>query len=308
MVRTDPTHSSTLVTIFNLLPFEGFSMSARYSNPRRAIVAILLAVASFKSPAADAPALMHAKTWDGEADIAGWWMSEKMDGVRAYWTGSTLLTRLGNPIPAPPWFVKELPPMPLDGELWIDRGRFSRVMSIVRTATPDNRWREIQYVIFDLPHDYEDFEARIRRGREWFARNPSAFVRIIEHDVCRDAAHVRERLDKIEAHGGEGLMLCNPRSTYVRKRSSDLLKVKSFEDAEAVVIGHQPGTGKHEGRMGSIRVRLPSGIEFAIGTGFSDVERDSPPPAGAVITFKYYGYTAAGIPRFASFLRVREEW
>jgi DNA ligase-1 len=118
--------------------------------------------------------------------------------------------------------------------------------------------------------------------------------------------HLRRKLGEIESLGGEGLMLRKPNSQYTVGRSYDLLKVKTFEDAEATVIKHLPGSGKHSGRLGALQVELPSGIQFAIGTGFTDQERENPPPVGSIITFKYYGFHESGIPRFASFLRVRE--
>ncbi len=103
-------------------------------------------------------------------------------------------------------------------------------------------------------------------------------------------------------------MLRKPGSPYTVGRSLDLLKVKTHEDAEATVIKHLPGSGKHTGRLGSMLVELPNGIQFAIGTGFSDQERDNPPPIGSIVTFKYYGFYKSGIPKFASFLRIRKKF
>jgi DNA ligase-1 len=113
---------------------------------------------------------------------------------------------------------------------------------------------------------------------------------------------------EIESLGGEGMMLRKPDSPYTVGRSYDSLKVKTHEDTEATVIRHLPGSGRNAGRLGSLLVELPNGIQFAIGTGFSDKERDNSPPVGSIITFKYYGFYKSGIPRFASFLRVREEF
>jgi DNA ligase-1 len=124
--------------------------------------------------------------------------------------------------------------------------------------------------------------------------------------VCGDIACLRSELARVEALGGEGLMLRQPGSKYVAGRSSTLLKVKSFHDAEAVVIGHQPGAGKHKGRLGALLVRLADGTEFAVGTGFSDKERSAPPAVGATITFRYQELSDGGVPRFPSYLRVRE--
>ncbi len=100
-------------------------------------------------------------------------------------------------------------------------------------------------------------------------------------------------------------MLRQPASKYVAGRSSTLLKVKSFHDAEATVIGHQAGAGRHKGRMGALLARMPNGTEFAIGTGFSDRERENPPGIGALVTFRYQELSEAGVPRFPSWVGVR---
>lgn len=83
---------------------------------------------------------MLASKWEGE-DPTGWWMSEKLDGVRAWWTGSALLSRLGNTINAPAWFTAGLPKVPLDGELWCGRGQFTEAVSIVKNAVRQDDWK-----------------------------------------------------------------------------------------------------------------------------------------------------------------------
>lgn len=115
------------------------------------------------------------------------------------------------------------------------------------------------------------------------------------------------QLDAAVGEGAEGLMLRLGSSQYRTGRSNDLLKVKQYSDDEAVVIRHLPGEGKYRGMMGSLLVELENGRRFRIGSGFSDAERLSPPEPGTTITFKYYGHTVTGLPRFASFLRVRND-
>jgi DNA ligase-1 len=172
---------------------------------------------------------------------------------------------------------------------------------------PVDAWKTVRYMIFDAPQAKGGFESRLDFARQWFQQYPNPHVTIIEQERCKDEAHLRRKLAEIEALGGEGLILRKPQSPYTVGRSHDLLKAKSFQDAEAVVIQHQPGTGKHAGRLGALLVELPNGVRFSIGTGFSDAERENPPPVGATITFKYQGYTQSGIPRFASYLRVRDK-
>lgn len=253
------------------------------------------------------PPLLLAESWDNAADLSGWWMSEKLDGVRAYWDGKQFLSRQGNVYHAPDWFVAGLPQSPLDGELWIDRKKFQRTVSIVRRQDKSDLWKEVRYLVFDAPSAPGGFEERVRFLESMFAKQTSRFVTLHPHDLCKDIACLRAELARIEALGGEGLMLRQPGSKYAAGRSSTLLKVKSFKDADAVVIGHQAGAGRHKGRLGALLVRLPDGTEFAVGTGFSDKERESPPAVGSTITFRYQELSEGGVPRFPSYLRVRTD-
>jgi DNA ligase-1 len=254
-----------------------------------------------------APGLLLATSWDNATDLSGWLMSEKLDGVRAFWDGKQFLSRQGNLFHAPEWFVEALPDTPLDGELWIDRKKFQRTVSIVRRQDKTDLWREVQYLVFDAPAATGGFEDRLAFVRDALARRPSRFILPHEHQPCRDTEHLRGELQRVEAMGGEGLMLREPGSAYVAGRSSTLLKVKTFHDAEAVVIGHEAGAGRHKGRLGALNVRLPNGTTFSVGTGFSDRERANPPAIGATITFRYQELSDAGVPRFPSYAGVRHD-
>jgi DNA ligase-1 len=253
------------------------------------------------------PGLLLAQSWTNDIDLAGWWMSEKLDGVRAYWDGRQFLSRQGNLFHAPDWFVEHLPPTPLDGELWLARKTFQRTVSIVRRQDKSDLWRELAYVVFDAPAVNEVFERRLDYLRDTLAANNSEFVRILEHERCRDLDHLAAELARIDALGGEGLMVRQPGSRYEAGRSATLLKIKRFHDAEARVIGHLPGAGRHKGRLGALDVVLPDGTQFSVGTGFSDAQRESPPPVGSVITFRYQELSDRGVPRFPSFVHVRRE-
>jgi DNA ligase-1 len=252
------------------------------------------------------PPLLLAERWSNETDLIGWWMSEKLDGVRAYWDGKQFLSRQGNLFHAPDWFVAGLPDMPLDGELWIDRRKFQRTVSIVRRQDRSDLWKEVRFVVFDAPAAGGGFESRLAFVEKTLGKKaPHASKH--EHQVCKGVDHLKAELARVEALGGEGLMLRQPKSEYVAGRSTTLLKVKSFLDAEATVVKHVPGAGKHKGRLGALFVRLADGTEFSVGTGFSDAERKDPPPVGAVITFRYQELSEGGVPRFPSFVRVRED-
>ena len=252
---------------------------------------------------AKGPPLLLAQSWTNDVDLAGWWMSEKLDGVRAFWDGKQLLSRLGNVLHAPDWFVERLPAAPLDGELWLARKSFQRTVSIVRRQDKSDHWKEISYLIFDAPTQEASFEERMQFLRDSLAGNKARHLRLLEHTQCRGAEHLREELTRVESLGGEGLMLREPGSRYQVGRSATLLKVKTFHDAEARVVDHQAGSGRHKGRLGALVVQLADGTQFSVGTGFSDAQRESPPAIGSTITFRYQELSDGGVPRFPSFVR-----
>ena len=269
-------------------------------------LALLAAPAAAGQPETPAPAL--AGVYRAGVDLTRYWVSEKLDGVRARWDGAGLYSRRGNRLHAPPWFVEGFPAEPLDGELWLGRGAFEKLSGTVRRAVPDDdAWRGVRFMVFDLPAHPADFDGRLRRLRALFARIASPHIALIEQFRVADHAELMAALDRVVALGGEGLMLHDGRARYRAGRTNDLLKVKRYEDAEAVVVAHLPGRGKYAGLLGSLLVETPDGRRFRLGSGFSDEQRRRPPPVGATVTYKHYGVTANGIPRFASFLRVRPE-
>lgn len=251
---------------------------------------------------AGAPPILLAHKWETDHDPTGWWMSEKLDGIRAYWDGSAFVSRLGNRFIAPVWFTKGLPSDILDGELWVGRKMFQKTTSIVRSGAGSDEWKQVTYVVFDAPSAQGHFEDRIAHVKKVVK---STHARALDHVPCKGIDHLREELQRVEALGGEGLMLRQPRSPYVAGRSTTLLKVKTFHDAEATVIGHAPGAGKHKGRLGALIVQLADGTKFNVGTGFSDEERESPPAIGTVITFRYQELSNDGVPRFPSYVGER---
>ncbi|PQO34998.1 DNA ligase [Bremerella cremea] len=257
-------------------------------------------------PAAEAkgPPLLLAQSWDNAMDLSGWWMSEKLDGVRAYWDGKQFLSRQGNIYHAPDWFVEGLPATPLDGELWIDRKKFQQTVSVVRRQDKSEHWKSVRLLVFDAPQCEGSFESRLQFLADTLGADQHPYASLHEHQCCRDVAHLQEELARIEHLGGEGLMLREPGSKYEVGRSTSLLKVKSFHDTEAIVLDHRPGKGKFKGMMGALIVQLADGTEFSVGTGFSDAERVTPPPPGSVITFRYQELSDGGVPRFPSFVRV----
>ncbi len=250
--------------------------------------------------------LLLARDAPADVDPASYLVSEKYDGVRAYWDGHSLRFRSGLPVSAPAWFLAALPAQPLDGELWLARGRFEPLVGAVRRQVPVHaEWRALRYLVFDLPGAPGPFAERAERIRALLPAAGDGPALAVQQQRVADRAALDRRLQEVLDAGGEGLMLHRADASFVPGRSSALLKLKPLADAEAQVIGHVPGRGRHEGRLGALRVRTVDGVVFFIGTGFSDAERDLPPPLGTWVTFSYRGLTAAGVPRFASFLRVR---
>ena len=253
------------------------------------------------------PPLLLAHTWENDIDLAGWFLSEKLDGVRAYWNGQQFLSRQGNVYQAPTWFTADLPSTPLDGELWLARKAFQRTVSIVRRHDATELWREIKFVVFDAPALADVFEARQEFLRETLGASGLPYAQWLPQERCRSVEHLQAELSRIESLGGEGLMLRQPGSRYEVGRSATLLKVKSMLEADARVIEHLPGQGRHRGRMGAMLVQLANDTTFNVGTGFTDAQRDAPPPVGSTITFRYQELTDRGVPRFPSFVRLRSD-
>lgn len=258
------------------------------------------------APSAPAPpALLLAQVYRPGLPLAGYWVSEKYDGIRGYWDGQRLRTRGGETVHAPAWFTAGWPSTALDGELWAGRGRFERALSTTRQLRPDDEaWRHLRFMVFDLPHHGGSFDERLpvlqatvsALGQPWVMAVP-------QQRVANDAA-LQALLQRVVRGGAEGLMLHRGASYYQAGRSDDLLKLKPHDDAEALVVGHLPGQGRHAGRLGALLVEMPSGRRFRLGSGLSDAERDRPPPLGSLVTYRYRGLHPGGQPRFASFMRL----
>jgi DNA ligase-1 len=291
------------------MPAASLHRPARRRFLRAALCCAALPLAAFAAPPEDAPALLLAERHDGKADVSRYWASEKLDGVRAHWDGARLRFRSGRPVPAPAWFVAALPARPLDGELWLGRGTFARLSGLVRRAEPDDaEWRQVRYMIFELPDAPGDFTARAAAIRALVADAGLPWLQAVEQFRLADAKALRRKLDEVVGGGGEGLMLHRADAPYATGRSADLLKVTPWLDAEARVVAHLPGKGKHAGRLGALRVEMSDGRRFSLGTGFTDAERRAPPPIGAQVTYRYRELTANGLPRFPRYLRVREDF
>lgn len=262
--------------------------------------------AAVQAPVASAPALMHARLWQTGNDPKGYWVSEKLDGVRAFWNGHALRFRSGLPIAAPAWFTAALPKTALDGELWLGRGRFDELSGTVRRQVPiDADWRAVQYMVFDLPGAAGSYSERAQRLTAVVAEVQQPWLHAVAQQRVPDAVALHTLLRTTAKDGGEGLVLHRANALWSPGRSDALLKFKLQPDEEARVVAHLPGKGRHAGRLGALLMEMPDGQRFALGTGFTDAQRMTPPAVGSVVTYRYRDRTPRGLPKFASFLRVR---
>lgn len=241
-----------------------------------------------------------------DVDPAAYWVSEKLDGVRARWDGEALRLRNGERIAAPAWFTAPLPAQPLDGELWLARGRFDALSGLVRRQQPDEAdWRQVRYMLFELPGADGDFSARLEHLKAVESRAGVDWIRAVPQRRVADRDQLEALFREVVGQGGEGLMLHRADAHWAPGRSEALLKMTPFEDAEATVLAHLPGRGRLRGKLGALAVVDAEGRRFHLGSGFSDAQRAAPPPIGAVVTYRFRERTPRGLPRFPVFVRER---
>ena len=252
------------------------------------------------------PELMLLKEWEGQ-DVSGWLMSEKMDGVRAYWDGQKLISRGGVELSPPAWFTEGFPPFAVDGELWSKRGDFENIISIVKKKEPHDGWKNIAFYAFDVPSENGGLIQRLVKLEYYLKLNQADYLKVAKQITCKNEEHLKSFFQEIEKGGGEGVVVRNPDTKYVTKRDPSSLKIKSFHDAECEVVEHHKGEGKYKNSFGSLTCKTDEGIMFDIGSGFSESERKNPPAIGSKITYKFQEITKGGKPRFPVYMRMKEE-
>ena len=254
-----------------------------------------------------APPLLLARHYADRYDPADYLVSEKLDGVRAYWDGTRLQFRSGRQIHAPAWFTASFPAQALDGELWMGRRSFERLSAAVRRQEPvDAEWKDVVYHLYELPGGEGSFSERIARLQTLAANAAVPWLQVLPQVRVKDHATLKRKLAQVVRDGGEGLMLHRADAMWQTGRSDLLLKMKPQHDAEATVVAHEQGQGKYRDMLGALVVMTPDGRRFRLGTGFTDAQRRQPPAIGSTVTYRYREMTGTGLPRFASFLRVRE--
>ena len=285
------------MTSFIVLPFGGTMLKWSFHFLFSLLFIPLITIAK-------APDLMLLQEYKNQ-DISGWVMSEKLDGVRAYWDGKQLISRQGNPFNPPDYFLQHFPPFAIDGELFSERGKFEEISSIVRSAEPKG-WYKLKLHVFDVPNAQGNLFERLASLEQYLMANPATHIQIIPQIPIQNTQHLQQFYQSVLTQQGEGIVVRNPQAGYIHGRSTQILKLKPVHDEECTVIAHHVGKGKYANKLGAISCENQRG-RFRIGSGFKDKERENPPPIGAVITYQYRGLTNQGKPRFATFVRIREE-
>ena len=270
-------------------------------------LAVFYSVATTGALAAEvsAPAIMQAQKYSAGIAVAEYFVSEKLDGVRARWDGKQLISRNGNPFAAPAWFTRHFPEQVLDGELWLGRGQYQQTVSVVTRQQPHDGWCELKFMVFDLPNNAQPFFERYTQMKAISEQSLSPYLEVITQQRVVNYNQLMRLLDDVISRDGEGLMLHHKHGLYQQGRSAQLLKLKKFDDAEAILVAYKPGKGKYRGMVGSLKLRMDNGQEFFVGSGLTDELRAAPPAVGSVITFRYQGFTDSGLPRFPVYLRQR---
>jgi DNA ligase-1 len=266
----------------------------------------LSSLTAFPVLAIQPPALWLANPYQGDEKLTDYWVSEKYDGIRGYWDGHQLLSRSGKVITPPTWFIEAWPMHPFEGELWAGLGQFEQAASVVQQKqAPDSAWRAMRFMVFDADSPTQTFTERIVRYQNLVKQIGKPWVQAVTQSQVPSHAALKVLLNQTVQAGGEGLVLHRGGSLYQSGRTADVLKAKPHADAEAQVIRHEAGQGKHTERLGALWVETPQGLRFKLGTGFTDAQRENPPAVGQWVTYTYRGLTDKGVPRFASFVRIR---
>lgn len=267
--------------------------------------AVLFATAFAATLAGEKPSIMQARKYSAGVIVSDYFVSEKLDGVRARWNGKQLVSRNGNVFAAPSWFVSNFPRHVLDGELWLGRGKYQQTVSVISQQQPHEGWREVKFMVFDLPASPQPFFERYAQMKAFAGQSLSPYLSIITQQRIASHSQLMVLLDDVASRGGEGLMLHHKEALYSEGRSANLLKLKKFEDAEAIVVAYKAGKGKYSGMVGSLKLRMHNGQEFFVGSGLTDALRTAPPLLGSVVTYRHQGFTDKGLPRFPVYLRQR---
>lgn len=232
-------------------------------------------------------------------------ISEKLDGIRAFWDGQNLYSRNGKKLNPPQWFIKDFPPFSIDGELWNKRDNFSNIIKIINTDENEFLWNDLVFYVFDVPNQTYGLLNRLKIIESYLQNKSNKYIKIIPQTEINSFEKLDSKLDFITNNNGEGLVLRHKNKPYINGRSKYDLKLKKFLSADCEIVGYTEGKGKFINKVGSIICKDKT-MEFKIGSGISDDFRENPLPIGSIIEYKYNGKTINDIPRFPVFLRLKE--
>jgi len=237
--------------------------------------------------------VLLADEWNDGDDPTGWWMTEKMDGVRGYWTGQKFYSRQGKEIVTPDWYTKDFPKAQLDGELW-HPGGFIPLTSTIRSKDLSS-WKDIIYWVFDVPSHTGAFEERLKFLQD--LTKPDC-LKVIPVTQCTGKEHLKEFFDSVTGRDGEGIMLRKPTSLYEIGRTQTLFKMKAWHDSEVKYVGLN-----HSSR--GLLCQTPNGEYCVIRCSGADFSH--PPAEGTILTVKHNGHWKSGKPKYPYFYRVRRD-
>lgn len=242
-------------------------------------------------------------------DPSRYLISEKLDGMRAYWDGKQLFAKSGKPIHAPKWFLENFPPFELDGELWSNRNEFEKIISIIKNHNRQEAWKDLKFNIFEVPNQKGNLSARLQVIKNYLSIHHAPYIRIIPQYQFTKLEEITHFFHQIKHDGGEGIILRKNDTPYLTGRDRSALKFKVFFDSECMIKGYEKGAGKYAKVMGSIICEdIISKQIVKIGSGFSDLMRANPPKVGTIITYKYYQKTKNNHPKHPVFLRIRDDF
>ena len=248
-----------------------------------------------------------ASKWESE-DPRGWYISEKLGGIRCLWNGLEMWSKNGTQYNIPDYFVSRLPKSPLDGELYMERGTLSKCMMIVKKKSTDpdyeKEWNNMWFVVYDAPEAPGNFRQRLQALKEYFEKSDGLYIRLHEYRICEGKADAQRELEQIQKEGREGIVLREGNSPYTKGRSKFVLERRSHFEARAEVIEHIKGKSKSGSEIvASLRVRTSDGKEFLINRGITDDIRQHPPAVGSEIIYKFSGELDSGKPKAPVFIK-----
>jgi DNA ligase 1 len=96
---------------------------------------------------------------------------------------------------------------------------------------------------------------------------------LVDAWVAKDIDEVEKYYKIAVEEGAEGIMIKEFEATYYWERGGGWYKYKKIEYEDAEVIDFEEGTGRLEGSLGALVVRLKDGRITKVGTGWTDEER-----------------------------------